>query len=233
VVTDASLDITPGEVVAVLGANGSGKTTLVRGIIGLANILRGSVELFGTPVSTFHERWRIGYVPQRQNATGGIPTTVTEFVSSGRLARRKPWQRANASDRQRVQDAIASVGLAARARDQTALLSGGQYRRVLIARALAADADALMLDEPTAGVDYETQEQLTETMAELVMQGVTIVLVTHELGPAVSIVTRVVQMRNGHIVYDGPPRPSDVHTHEIDHHDDDDAPPPAPFGLSG
>lgn len=204
----------------------------MRGILGLANVVSGSVELFGTPSGEFHERWRIGYVPQRQTIAGGIPTTVAEIVSSGRLARTRPWQRTRPLDRQRVREAIAALGLAAFEKRPVAQLSGGQQRRVLIARALAADADALVLDEPTAGVDYETQEQLTQTMAALVSSGVTVVLVTHELGPAADIVTRTVQLRDGRIVYDGPPRPSDVHTHEIDHHDDDIAPHNNPFGLT-
>jgi zinc transport system ATP-binding protein len=218
----------------VLGANGSGKSTLIRGMLGVASLMRGTIELFGHPISEFHQRWRLGYVPQRQTIAGGIPATVTEVVASGRLARIKPWRRATPLDRQHTRDAIVSVGLADRARDPVAQLSGGQQRRVLIARALAADADVLILDEPTAGVDAETQEKLTETMAALVARNVTIVLVAHELGPAASIVTRAVQMYNGRIVYDGPPRPVDVRTHDFVHHHDERADTSRDrFGLTG
>jgi zinc transport system ATP-binding protein len=218
----------------VLGANGSGKSTLIRGMLDVASLLHGTIELFGDPINEFHQRWRVGYVPQRQTIVGGIPATVTEVVASGRLARIKPWRRATPLDRQHTRDAIVSVGLGDRARDPVAQLSGGQQRRVLIARALAADADVLILDEPTAGVDAETQEQLTETMASLVARNVTIVLVAHELGPAASIVTRAVQMRDGRIVYDGPPRPVDVRTHDVEHHHDERADTSRDgFGLTG
>lgn len=201
-------------------------------MLGVATLQRGTIEIFGEPLGDSRQRWRIGYVPQRQTIVGGIPTTVVEIVSSGRLARMKPWRRAGAYDRQRVRDAIAVVGLADRARDPVATLSGGQQRRVLIARALAADADVLLLDEPTAGVDAETQEALTETMAALVARDVTIVLVTHELGPAVDIVTRAVQMRDGRIVYDGPPRPVDVRTDDVEHHHHEQSHTRDRFGLT-
>jgi zinc transport system ATP-binding protein len=187
----------------------------------LARLLSGSIDVFGEPVGQFRQRWRIGYVPQRHSVAGGIPATVTEVVASGRLPRRKPWQHAHAVDRQRVRDAIAAVGLIDKARAPVAELSGGQQRRVLIARALAADADALILDEPTAGVDSATQVHLTETLAELAARQVTIVLVTHELGPAASIVTRTLQLRDGAIVYDGPPRPIDIRTDDTAHHHTD------------
>lgn len=218
----------------MLGANGSGKSTLIRGILGLARVLDGSIEAFGEPISHFRQRWRIGYVPQRHTIAGGIPTTVTEIVTSGRLARLNPWQRARAHDRARVRDAIASVGLADQVRHPVAELSGGQQRRVLIARALAGDAQVLILDEPTAGVDAETQEQLAETLAALVARGVTIVLVTHELGPAASIVTRTLRLRDGRIVYDGPPQEADIRTEDNDdrHHAEDAVSHPGPFGLT-
>jgi zinc transport system ATP-binding protein len=221
VVHRATLAIAAGEVVAVLGANGSGKSTLIRGILGIAPLFDGEIEVFGEPVRGLRRRWRLGYVPQRQVIGGGVPTTVTEVVTSGRLARVGPWRRMTGADRAHVRDAIAEVGLADRARDPVALLSGGQQRRVLIARALASDAEVLLLDEPTAGVDTETQEKLTETMAALVARGVTIALVTHELGPAAAIVTRAVQMRDGRITYDGRPRPADVRSHDVEHHHHD------------
>jgi zinc transport system ATP-binding protein len=105
---------------------------------------------------------------------------------------------------------------------------------VLIARALAAEAELLVLDEPTAGVDAATQEHLTDTMAALAAQQVTIVLVAHELGPAADVVTRAVQLRDGAIVYDGAPRPVDVHVHDFGHHHVEEPPArPGPFGLTG
>ncbi len=104
--------------------------------------------------------------------------------------RHRPWRRLGATDRERVQAAIRLVGLSGRERDPVAELSGGQQRRVLIARALAGDAELLLLDEPTAGVDAQNQVALAETMQHLVDDGVTILLVAHELGPAAAVVTR-------------------------------------------
>ncbi|WP_344129655.1 ATP-binding cassette domain-containing protein, partial [Luedemannella flava] len=88
VLTGVDLDIGVGEVVAVLGANGSGKSTLIRAILGLAPLAAGEVELFGTPRRRFRQWWRVGYVPQRLGAGSGVPATVREVVSAGRLARR-------------------------------------------------------------------------------------------------------------------------------------------------
>ena len=99
VVTGLDLVVSAGEVLGVLGANGSGKSTLVRGLLGLAPVLGGEVRLFGVDRRSFHDWRRIGYVPQRQTVAGGIPSTVTEVVSSGRLTQLKPWQRFGPADR--------------------------------------------------------------------------------------------------------------------------------------
>jgi zinc transport system ATP-binding protein len=218
VVVGADLTVARGEVVAVVGANGSGKSTLIRGVLALAPILSGSIEVFGTPVRELRERWRVGYVPQRDSLTPGLPATVYEVVASGRLPRLRPWQRLNASNHDRIRAAIATVGLESKSREPVDTLSGGQQRRVLVARALAADAELLVLDEPTAGVDTENQQILADTLADLAGRGATIILVTHELGPAAAVVTRVISMREGRIVYDGAPATAPRLDHGHDHH---------------
>jgi zinc transport system ATP-binding protein len=234
VVGPADLTVQRGEVVAVLGANGSGKSTLVRGVLGLAQVLTGTIEVFREPADQLRNRWRLGYVPQRHTVAAGVPATVREVVASGRLPRIRPWRRASGLDRERVREAIATVGLSGRERHPVATLSGGQQRRVLIARALAGDAEMLVLDEPTAGVDAANQQILTDTLAGLVASGTTIVLVTHELGPAAGIVTRELVMRAGTIVYDGPPRSTDLVGPRTDHHHLSDEPAAADrFGLTG
>jgi zinc transport system ATP-binding protein len=218
----------------VLGPNGSGKTTLVRGVLGLAHVLAGSIDVFGEPADQLHHRWRLGYVPQRHSVAAGVPATVQEVVAAGRLARIRPWRRASALDRERVREAIATVGLAGRQRHPVSTLSGGQQRRVLIARALAGDPEMLMLDEPTAGVDTANQRILADTLARLVADGTTIVLVAHELGPVAGIVSRAVVMRDGIMSYDGPPRSTDLAGHGTDHHHLADGPSSADrFGLTG
>ncbi len=200
------LDVVPGEVVALLGPNGSGKSTLVRAILGLVPLSAGTLELFGTPAHRFNDRARIGYVPQRHTVGGGVPATVQEVVSSGRLARRRlltPWLRP--ADRAVVADTIATVGLEEKARAQVSTLSGGQQRRALIARALAAQPDMLVMDEPLAGVDLANQEILTRTLTGLVQAGTTLLIVTHEIGPLADLIGRTVLLHHGRVGYDGPP----------------------------
>lgn len=143
------LTVHRGEVAALLGANGSGKSTAVRSTIGQVPLTGGSVELFGTPLRRFRDWARIGYVPQRTTAAGGVPATIREVVASGRLSRTKLGLLRKA-DRAAVDRAIGLVGLADRAGDSVDALSGGQHQRVLIARALAAEPELLIMDEPMA-----------------------------------------------------------------------------------
>ncbi|CAN5808118.1 metal ABC transporter ATP-binding protein [soil metagenome] len=214
VVRGLDLRIDAGSVVGLLGPNGSGKTTLVRGLLGLAPIQRGTIRIFGVDRQRFRAWHRVGYVPQRQTVTGGIPSTVAEVVSSGRLHRVRPFAGLRSADRVAVRHAIEAVGLSARASQPLATLSGGQQRRALIARALASEPDLLVLDEPTAGVDRVNQNALAATLGLLAGRGVTIVLITHELGPVAPLVTRTLALRDGRIAYDGPP------TGAPDEHDD-------------
>jgi zinc transport system ATP-binding protein len=199
VLRDVDFDVRAGEVVAILGPNGSGKSTLVRGLVGLAPLLAGSLRVSK----------RLGYVPQRHSVGGGVPATVEEVVASGRLTKRRflPGLPAMlpALDRGVVCDAIATVGLTEKIGQAVSSLSGGQQRRVLIARALAGEPDVLVMDEPFAGVDGPNQEILATTLGSLVSGGVTLIVVTHELGPINGLVDRTVVIQHGQIDYDGPP----------------------------
>lgn len=208
------LAVPAGQVLAVLGANGSGKSTLMRAALGLLPTCRGEVRLFGTPLATFRSWHRIGYVPQR-TTLGSVPATVREVVSSGRLSRRRLLRPAGRADREAVAEALASVGLADRAEDGVTTLSGGQQQRVLVARALAGRPDLLVLDEPFAGVDVTSQQELADTFAALVERGTTLVLVLHELGPVGGLIDRTVVMRDGRVAYDGEPLAA---FHDADHH---------------
>jgi zinc transport system ATP-binding protein len=235
VVQAVDLTVEAGDVLALLGPNGSGKTTLIRGILGLARVLGGSLELFGVPHERFHDRGRIGYVPQRHTVAGTVPSTVREVVSSGRLPLRRPFVPANARDRASVEDAIATVGLADRAGSNLAELSGGQQRRVLIARALASQPDLLVMDEPTAGVDAASQEQLGRTLATLAGSGVTMVIATHDADALAGLLTRAVVVREGHKTYDGPPDPRAVPLYDGAHHHLSELAevPQNPLGITG
>lgn len=228
VVSNVSLQVRPGEVVALVGPNGSGKSTLVRGLLGLTDLLAGSAELLGAPLGRTGGQPRVGYVPQRHTVSGSVRSTVREVVAVGRLPHRPWWRRASAHDRALVQSAIDRVGLGDRADTEVSTLSGGQQRRVLIARALAGEPDLLVMDEPTAGVDAGNQDALVRVLHRLADSGVTMLVVTHELDNLAGIVDRVVGMAEGHLCFDGSVgeyarhRLTATHRHDGDHHHDDD-----------
>jgi zinc transport system ATP-binding protein len=203
VVRRVDLRVRSGEFVTLLGANGSGKSTLVRSIVGLLPVASGSIELFGTAQADFRDWRRVGYVPQRSTAQSGVPATVTEVVTTGRLARHRFVGWPTRADRAAVDRALDIVRLSERRRDSVAQLSGGQQQRVMIARALATDPDLLVLDEPTAGVDQASQAVLAEVFADLGARGTTILLVAHELGPLTPLVDRSVVLRDGRVVFTG------------------------------
>ncbi|MEU7029575.1 metal ABC transporter ATP-binding protein [Streptomyces sp. NPDC046275] len=217
VLRGVDLTVRRGEVVALLGANGSGKSTAVRSVIGQVPLTGGSIELFGTDRKRFRDWARIGYVPQRTTAAAGVPATVREVVSSGRLSRRR-FGLVRKADRDAVQRALELVGLADRAKDSVTALSGGQHQRVLIARALASEPELLIMDEPMAGVDLASQEILAATLREQVAGGTSVLLVLHELGPLEPLIDRAVVLRDGCVVHDGPP-PKAVGQHALPGHD--------------
>jgi len=220
VLRGVDLTVGSGEVVAILGANGSGKSTLVRAILGLVPLAAGSVSLFGAGGHGGRRQWRrIGYVPQRLGAGSGVPATVAEVVASGRLARRRLLTPVRARDRAAMEAALAAVGLLERVHDPVGALSGGQQQRTLIARALAAEPELLVLDEPTAGVDSASQAAFAQALKAFVAGGGTVLLVAHELGPLHPLVTRAVVVHDGRIKHDGAvPEPAGHHAHPEHEH---------------
>lgn len=208
VLAGVSVEVAPGEVIAILGANGSGKSTLVRAVLGLVPVTSGDLALFGTPLARFRDWQRIGYVPQRVTATGGVPATVAEVVGSGRLTGRTWWRGPSRADRTETRRAMDAIGIGDLARRSVNELSGGQQQRVLIARALARQPEVLLLDEPTAGVDRASQDAFADALKDLVAHGTTVVLVLHELGVLGELVQRSVVLRRGRVVHDGGPPPA-------------------------
>lgn len=202
VVLSADLEVSRGQSVALLGANGAGKTTLVRGLLGLADILAGEVAIVGRPVRGRERRRRIGYVPQRLAPAAGVPTTASEVVGSGLLAGGGHWWPGQGG-RRAVAAALDEVGLGEAARVPVSELSGGQHRRVLIARALVSDPEILLLDEPTAGVDRTSVRSLVATMTGMRTAGRTMLVVTHELDEVADVVDRVVSLVDGTLI-EGP-----------------------------
>jgi zinc transport system ATP-binding protein len=220
IVRGVDLTVGAGQVVAIIGANGSGKSTLVKALVGLNPVSQGSVSIFGTPLDRFSEWERVGYVPQRSAMGGGVPATVREVVTSGRVARRAPFRPLSRADRTSVAEALDAVGLADRAAHTVSTLSGGQQQRVLVARTLAGEPDLLLLDEPNAGVDHDSQDAIAHTLATRASAGASVLVVLHELGPFAPLIDRVVALRDGRVTYDGPPDQlvdGAAHAHHLEH----------------
>jgi zinc transport system ATP-binding protein len=201
---DVSLSVEQGAFLGIAGPNGGGKTTLLRLALGLERPASGEVRRFGLPAGD-RSGPRVGYLPQRAQIHSGTPVTVRELVEAGRLAVRGPFGPLRAADRQAVERAIERVGLGDRADEPLRVLSGGLQQRAFIAKALATEPSLLALDEPTTGVDAESQETLATLLAELRSElGVTILYVSHEFGAVEHVVSRLLLVRRG-IVFDGEP----------------------------
>jgi zinc transport system ATP-binding protein len=200
-----SLEIRPGEFVALVGPNGSGKSTLLKVMLGLLEPLAGRATLFGTEPERFRDRGRLGYVPQRPALGHDLPATVDEVVSMGRLSARGWHTRLSPADRDEVEHALETVGLAHLRERRVRELSAGQQQRVFIARALASRPSLLVLDEPIAGVDAESQRRFRDSLTHLVHEHeAAVLLVSHELGVVAEEIDRIVVLRR-QVLFDGPP----------------------------
>jgi ABC-type Mn2+/Zn2+ transport system ATPase subunit len=174
-----SFELPPGSLVGLAGPNGSGKSTLLKALLGLVRPWRGRIELFSDRIDAV--RQRVGYAPQAELVDWDFPATVGDVVMMGRYGRIGLLRRPGAPDREAVGRALAQVGLEALAGRQIGELSGGQQRRMLIARALAQEADLLLLDEPMAGLDATTQHDLLSLFETLRSEGKTLLVATHDL----------------------------------------------------
>jgi zinc transport system ATP-binding protein len=205
VLHDLDLSVRPGEFVALVGPNGSGKSTLLKLLLGSLVPSAGEVRLFGESPRRVGARWRLGYVPQRPVLGSEVPATVEEIVATGRLARRGWWRPLRKEDRDAAHHALESVGLAEFAGRPLNELSGGQQQRAFIARAFASEPKLLVLDEPIAGVDAESQRRFRDSIVHLVEDhGAGVLLVSHELSAVAQDLDRVVVLK-GTVLFDGPP----------------------------
>jgi zinc transport system ATP-binding protein len=202
---DVSLVVRPGEFVALVGPNGSGKSTLLKVLLGLLRPTSGQVRIFGEAPQGFTDRWRLGYVPQRPELTSEIPATVEEVVAAGRLPRRGWWRRMRPADREITRHAIDSVALGPARSRPVNELSGGQQQRTFIARAFASEPDLLVLDEPIAGIDRESQTRFRDSLIHLRAEhGAGVLLVSHELSAVARDLDRVIVLKQ-RVLFDGPP----------------------------
>jgi manganese/zinc/iron transport system ATP- binding protein len=168
-----------GQVVGVIGPNGGGKSTFLKAILGIVPVARGSVTLFGRPATTM--RRRMAYVPQREVIDWDFPVTVWDVVMMGRYPHLGRLRRPSVTDADRVDDVLRRVGMREHRRTQIGQLSGGQQQRVFVGRALAQEADVLLLDEPLNGIDAQTQEVIREIIEGERRAGKIVLLATHDL----------------------------------------------------
>jgi zinc transport system ATP-binding protein len=205
ILSQISFDVMQGDYVALIGPNGGGKTTLIKMLLGLLTPDSGRIEIFGTPLQSFRDWEKIGYVPQNVALfDGNFPLSVYEAVSLG-LAAKKGWfSRLNAREREQIEAVIdmASIG---NLRDKNlSELSGGQRQRVMIARALVSQPEILILDEPSTGVDIASQQKFYEFLKKLNREeNLTILFITHDLGVIADDVTHVLSI-NQKLLFSGP-----------------------------
>lgn len=208
VLSDVDFSVKPGEFVGIVGPSGSGKTTLLRVILGLAPVMRGSVEVEGKRVGG-RQRPSVGYVPQLETIDWNFPVTVEEVVFMGRSTASGPWPWPRKQDRTEIQALLERLGIAQYRHQHIRNLSGGQQQRVFLARALIRNPRLLILDEPTSGVDIKTRDDILHLLVELHRDGVTVVLSTHELNAVAAHLPRVVCINRG-VIADG--RPAEIFT---------------------
>ena len=176
---DVSLTVSPGSLLAVIGPNGAGKSTMLKLLAGLIRPISGSITVLGGPPGSAAKS--VAYLPQAEAVDWDFPVTVGEVVMMGRYARLGFGRAPSRFDRERVASAIELVGMADAVDRQIGALSGGQRRRVFLARALAAEPDLYLLDEPVTGVDARTQEDLMDVLEAEARAGKTVIATTHDL----------------------------------------------------
>ncbi len=179
---DASFAIPTGSITALVGVNGAGKSTLFKAIMGFLPVSQGSVAVLGRPVRRALKEGLVAYVPQSEDVDWNFPVLVEDVVMMGRYGRMGPFRIARAADRAKVAEALDRVGMTDFARRQIGELSGGQKKRVFLARALAQDGQVILLDEPFTGVDVTTEDSIVALLKELRAEGRVMLVATHNLG---------------------------------------------------
>ncbi|MGA7571999.1 MAG: metal ABC transporter ATP-binding protein [Candidatus Aquilonibacter sp.] len=177
---DVTLELHFGEAMGIVGPNGSGKSTLLKSIAGLLTPASGELSVLGMQPNKL-PAGAIAYVPQIEAADWSFPATVWDVVAMGRFPRLTFWQRFGEADRRAVEDALHAVNMFDLRGRHIAQLSGGQQQRVFVARAIAQKPQLLLLDEPTTGVDAETEEALRRVVRSLVDDGLPVLMTTHDL----------------------------------------------------
>lgn len=192
---NASFQIPKGTVTALVGVNGSGKSTLFKAIMGFVPVAKGEIRLLGNPVKAALKRNLVAYVPQSEEVDWSFPVLVEDVVMMGRYGRMGFLRRPSKADHDAVDAALRRVNMQDYRRRQIGELSGGQKKRVFLARALAQDGQVILLDEPFTGVDVKTEEQIINLLRELRDEGRVMLVSTHNLGSVPEFCDRVVLVK--------------------------------------
>ena len=200
---NASFSIPRGTITALVGVNGAGKSTLFKAIMCFVPLARGEVEILGMPREAALKRNLVAYVPQAEEVDWNFPVLVEDVVMMGRYGHMGWLRRASAADRAKVDEALDRVGMQALRKRQIGELSGGQKKRVFLARALAQEGEVILLDEPFTGVDVNTEDQIIALMRELRDEGRVMLVSTHNLGSVPDFCDRAIMIK-GTVLASGP-----------------------------
>lgn len=200
---DASFDIPIGSITALVGVNGSGKSTLFKTIMGFLTAARGEVRILGLPVKVALKRNIVAYVPQSEEVDWNFPVLVEDVVMMGRYGHMNLMRIPRARDHAAVEAALARVNLSDFRDRQIGELSGGQKKRVFLARALAQEARVILLDEPFTGVDVKTEDAIIALLKSLRDEGRVMLVSTHNLGSVPEFCDRTVLLK-GTVLASGP-----------------------------
>jgi len=192
---DASFSIPVGTIAALVGVNGSGKSTLFKAIMGFLRLTQGQIRVLGMPVRDALRRNLIAYVPQSEDVDWNFPVLVEDVVMMGRYGHMGMLRRPKAADHAAVEAALARVHMADLQKRQIGELSGGQKKRVFLARALAQESRVILMDEPFTGVDVKTEDQIIALLQDLRREGRIMLVSTHNLGSVPDFCDRTILIK--------------------------------------
>lgn len=202
-IRNASFELPTGTITALVGVNGSGKSTLFKAIMGFVRLAKGEISVLGMPVAQALKRNLVAYVPQAEEVDWNFPVLVEDVVMMGRYGQMNFFRMPRPADHAAVEAALARVEMTQFRKRQIGELSGGQRKRVFLARALAQDSRVILLDEPFTGVDVKTEDQIIALLRQLRDEGRVMLVSTHNLGSVPEFCDRTVLVR-GTVLAHGP-----------------------------